>query len=152
MKPNGTLKRVPVSITNLSLDIIFKSPIGSELQMAMFALSNRVAMFGACLIAARRGVIIRIILDKKVSFKTAQLFRNKAALENLPIQVRLSNRMMHNKYLLNKDLDTVLTGTANFTTDAAERHSEHMILFTNEKALTKKFDANFNLIWSRLKE
>jgi hypothetical protein len=149
-KPSGKCKRVPVTLTTLALDLISRSRPSDTLKVAMYGLSSRVPEYGALLDAARRGVRLLILLDRAISVPVSAALLAASIVECLPIQVRLGSRMMHQKYVVHPESGTVLTGTANMTTDASFRHSEQRILLRGCPAIAEKFAADFDTIWSRL--
>jgi phosphatidylserine/phosphatidylglycerophosphate/cardiolipin synthase-like enzyme len=148
--PTGRSKVVPLTITNLALDFIFRSQPGETLLVAMYGLSTRVPEYGALLHMARRGVHLRILLDGKVGRHTAEALSRVCGSERLPIQVRHGYRTMHQKYVVNIDSADVLTGTANMSTDASARHSEHRLRMLGHGSLARQFAADFETIWSRV--
>lgn len=148
MSNSGSYKKVPVDLSTLLLDLIFRSKEGSLLRFAIFALSPRVPEYGALLEASRRGVRIRIILGVKGD--TVNKVREVARAENLPLEIRSGGRCMHQKYAVDLDAGNVLTGTANMTTDASERHAEHRFLIKANKDLALQFANDFDAIWKRM--
>jgi len=149
-KPLGKNKHVPLTLTNLALDTIFRAQPGDTLHVAMYGLSVRVPEYGALLDAARRGVRIFLLLDGSVGAELVGRIAIARQLESLPIEVRTGCKMMHQKYIVHLNSHTVLTGTANMTTDASGRHSEQRILIRGCPALAGQFLADFQTIWSRL--
>ena len=149
-KPSGRLKEVPLTITALALDVIGRAVRGDTLDVAMYALSARVPEYGALLEAARRGVRIRILLDRQIGGAVIAQLTALLAREDLPIEVRAGSRMMHQKYIVHPRCHTVLTGTANMTTDASGRHAEQRILIRDDPGLTARFLRDFETIWMRL--
>jgi phosphatidylserine/phosphatidylglycerophosphate/cardiolipin synthase-like enzyme len=148
--PAGTAKRVPLTITALALDVIYRARPGETLLIAMHGLSIRVPEYGALLDAARRGVRLRVLLDRKVGKRTAESLSRVRQREQLSIQVKGGCRMMHQKYVVNVDSPAVLTGTANMSTDASTRHSEHRIRVLGDESLANQFAADFETIWNRV--
>ena len=148
--PTGKTRRVPLTITTLALDVIFRARPGETLLIAMYGLSTRVPEYGALLNAARRGVRLRVLLDGKVGKRTADSLSRVRQLEQLAIQVKIGHRMMHQKYIVNPNSATVLTGTANMSTDSSARHSEHRIRILGDKTLAREFATDFEMIWSRV--
>jgi phosphatidylserine/phosphatidylglycerophosphate/cardiolipin synthase-like enzyme len=148
--PIGRTKRVALTISTLAIDVIDRAQAGETLLIAMYALSQRVPEYGALLAAARRGVILRILLDGKVGKEIAQRLSRVSLQEHLPIQVKYGTRMMHQKYVVNVDTAVVLTGTANMSTDASTRHSEHRIRVSANPGLADQFIADFETIWTRV--
>jgi phosphatidylserine/phosphatidylglycerophosphate/cardiolipin synthase-like enzyme len=149
-KHSGKIKRVPLTLTTLALDFIFRAKTGHSLKIAFYALSSRVPEYGALLDAARRGVRLFVILDGKVGITMLSrlvAIRNK---ENLPIELRAGCRTMHQKYLIHPQTYSVLTGTANMSTDASNRHSEHRILIRENPSVAESFLNDFDTLWARL--
>ena len=150
-KPGGAVKSVPLTLTTLALDTIVAAAPGERLFVAVYGLSARVPEYGALLDAARRGVGVSVLLDGTVGGSLVVRLGGVAAREGLPIRVRAGSRTMHQKYLVHPESGTVLTGTANMSTDASRRHSEHRIRWQHRPALAARFLADFEAIWSRLR-
>jgi phosphatidylserine/phosphatidylglycerophosphate/cardiolipin synthase-like enzyme len=149
-KPSAKSKRVPLTLTTLALDTIFRAEPGDTLKIAMYGLSTRVPEYGALLEAARRGVRLFVLLDGSVGADVVGRLVIARHLEDLPIEVRTGCKMMHQKYVVHPNSATVLTGTANMTTDASDRHSEQRIVVRGCSALAEQFCADFHTIWARL--
>ncbi len=149
-KPNGSWAWVPCTPTNLSIDFLNRCEEGQEVLVAMYALSTRVAEFNGIVQAARRGVRFQIILNRQNGIPSQERFRKYAQEEKLSLEVKLSNKMMHSKYLVNEAAGLLLTGTANMTTDAKWRHVEHRLLIREETHLNAAFAADFRRMWERL--
>lgn len=148
--PYRKSKSVPLTLTNLALDTIFRAAPGETIKIAMYALSRRVPEYGALINAARRGVRLFVLLDGTVGVEVAAALKQVCQLQDLPIQVRITRKMMHQKYIVNPEAATVLTGTANMSTDASTRHSEHRIRISGDRGLSALFCSDFDTIWSRL--
>lgn len=149
-KPSGAVKRVPLTLTTLALDTIAQARAGDRLLVAMYGLSARVPEYGALLDAARRGVRLRVLLDGKVGKSTLLRLATVAHREGLPVRLRAGARTMHQKYVVHPETDAVLTGTANMSTDASLRHTEHRIAWRGDRGVTAAFLADFEAIWARL--
>ncbi|MES0824962.1 phospholipase D-like domain-containing protein [Ruegeria sp. SCP11] len=147
--PNGKPRMRPLSITTLSLAVIFAARPGDRLWLAMFGLSPRVAEFGALLDAARSGVLVRVILDASVGGEVAIRLRSIVAQEALSVEVRTSARTMHQKYCLCPERSCIATGTANMSVDSSKRHSEHRMLLRDSPDLTAVFCKDFDDIWEK---
>jgi phosphatidylserine/phosphatidylglycerophosphate/cardiolipin synthase-like enzyme len=150
--PSGKSKCVALTITNLAIETILRAASGDTLRVAMYGLSARVPEFGALLDAARRGVAILVLLNRATGSETASRLREAAQREGLPIEVRTAGRMMHQKYIVHAGTATVVTGTANMSTDASHRHAEHRIRIGGCDTLAAKFCADFDQIWDRMRE
>jgi phosphatidylserine/phosphatidylglycerophosphate/cardiolipin synthase-like enzyme len=148
--PAGNLRLVPVTITHLALDTIFQTKPGDTIQLAMYGLSPRVPEYGALLDAARRGVRLQILLDRVAGGDAAIRLSTARDAHGLPIEVRTAGRMMHQKYLIHRETGTVVTGTANMSTDASTRHWEHRIRIGGCPRIAAQYSADFDEIWSRL--
>jgi phosphatidylserine/phosphatidylglycerophosphate/cardiolipin synthase-like enzyme len=148
--PTGRTKIVPLTITTLALDFIFRARPGETLMVAMYGLSTRVPEYGALLDMARRGVHLQILLDGKVGRRTAESLSRLCGSERLPIEVKYGYRTMHQKYVVNTASGDVLTGTANMSTDASARHSEHRVSVRGHHRLAHQFAADFETIWNRV--
>ena len=71
--------------------------------------------------------------------------------QQLPIHLRATGRkVMHQKYIVHPEGATVLTGTANLSTDASDRHSEHRLLWRGDQRATDAFVSDFETMWKRL--
>lgn len=150
-KASGQKKRVPLSISTVALDVIFSADSSSEIWLCMYAISQRVPVYGALLNAARKGITIKMILDLEANQQFIELLQDKITQEDLPIQIRAGKRGMHQKYMLDAAKGNLVTGTANMSTDASDRHAEHRFLFRNNKAITVQFKKDFQTIWERLR-
>lgn len=149
-KPSGKVKSVPLTLSTIMLDPIFRAQSGDILKIAMYSLSTRVPEYGALLEAAMKGVSLYLILDREVGRNIVGQLRAVAACHDLPIQVRAGSRKMHQKYLIHPQSRTVVFGTANMTTDSTNRHSENRILVRGDDLLLENFVADFDTIWNRL--
>lgn len=148
-KPAGRQKRIPLSLSALSLQVIHRAVHGDCLKIAMFAFSRRVSEYSAIIDAARRGVIILILTDKRTS---RSLLQELDSIRSLPIKVRTGQMYMHQKYIIHPNSGTVAVGTANFTIDSSRRHSENRVIFDGQYAVAKRFEQDFDRIWDRLSQ
>jgi len=152
MKRSGIEKSVPLTISTLTLDTLFRVKKGSTVRIAMYALSQRIPEFGILLEMSKAGIRIKMILDATICGKVykrllEQLGQNPKCL----MEIRLSNRTMHQKYIIDTARGVVLTGTANLTTDSLFRHCEHRIRIEN-KALAEQFRTDFEMLWKSCSE
>lgn len=150
LRPSGQRKPAPCSVNAVALEAIRSVPSGAPIKVAMYAMSKRVPEYAALLDAARRGCPVSVLLDRKIGKGFGEDLAARAQSERLPIEVRGTNRRMHQKYLVAPQCDMVVTGTANMTLDSASRHAEHRILFRNDAHLCEKFAQDFATIWERV--
>lgn len=148
-KLSGKVKDVPLTLSTLALDVIARARPGEALKVAMYALSARVPEYGALLDAARRGVSLQVVLDPAVGATIYHQLAGVAQRENLPIETRFANRTMHQKYIVHPESLSVLTGTANLSTDSSRRHAEQRLLIRENAALADSFLLDFNTMWAR---
>jgi phosphatidylserine/phosphatidylglycerophosphate/cardiolipin synthase-like enzyme len=91
--------------------------------------------------ASRRGVSVKVILDKSQArtkgFSPAKLLSDY----HIPIWVDYHPSIAHNKVMI-IDRDTVITGSFNFTKAAEERNAENVIIIS-DKELAKKYINNW---------
>ena len=148
-KPSGKTKQVPLTLTTVALDMIARAQRGDRLLVAMYGISARVPEYGALLDAARRGVRLQVLLDGHIGKSVLYRFAIVGHREGLPLRLRAGTRMMHQKYIVHPETSTVLTGTANLSTDASARHTEHRIVLRHNRDVTVRFLEDFDAIWSR---
>ena len=146
--PSGRRKSRPFSVTSMALAVIIAARPGESLWLAMYGLSPRVAEYGALLDAARFGVFVRALLDARVGGETATRLRHQARREDLPVEVRTCNRIMHQKYIVRPGSGELATGTANMSTDSSLRHAEHRMLIVRSPSLASAFADDFDRIWT----
>lgn len=149
-KPSGRSKTVPLTLESLALEAFNRSKEGDLLRIAMFALSRRAVEYSALLEAAGRGVRVRLVLDRRASKSVVEDLSELVRCRILPIELRVSNRFMHQKYVVSSAAALVATGTANFTPDSSRRHAENRLLFRNDHTLADAFVEDFDRIWARL--
>jgi len=150
LRPSGTRKPAPVTINSVALEAIRSVPDGHKIDIAMYAMSPRVPEFTALIEAAKRGCKLRVLLDGKLGRSMATRLVRHANEKGLDIQVCVTNRRMHQKYMVAPMDDIVVTGTANMTEDATERHADHRVLFKNAPEMAASFEQDFQTIWQRV--
>jgi phosphatidylserine/phosphatidylglycerophosphate/cardiolipin synthase-like enzyme len=91
--------------------------------------------------ASRRGVVVKIILDKSQvrtnGFSSAKLLSDY----HIPLWIDYSPSIAHNKVMI-IDREIVITGSFNFTKAAEERNAENVIIIF-DKELAKKYINNW---------
>lgn len=150
LRTGGQRRAAPLTLNTLALEAIRSVPDGATLNVAMYALSNRVPEFQALIAAAKRGCRLRLLLDRKINGAGIARLENLARASSLPMEIRSTRRRMHQKYLSCPDTGMVLTGTANMTMDATMRHADHRILLRHAPDLAAEFSADFETIWQRV--
>ena len=96
--------------------------------------------------AAARGVSVRVALDAKVAggkYSVATFFSN----HGIPTRLDGAHAIHHHKFMV-VDGKSVLTGSFNFTSSAAQKNAENAIVIWNDKDLAARYAAEFDLHWS----
>ena len=146
---SGVKKLVPLTLEVLAQEVFNRSRQGDILRIAMFAFSRRGPEYLSMLEAARRGVVIRLLIDSRASENLRARLEPLITDEALPIVLRVTNRFMHQKYMVLEREALVMTGTANFTADSSRRHVESRLLIDGERSFVAQFIFNFDTIWNR---
>lgn len=91
--------------------------------------------------AKRRGVDVRVILDKSQrseKYSGATFLAN----EGVPVFIDAGHRIAHNKVMV-IDGQTVITGSFNFTKAAESGNAENVLLILHAPELAKKYGENW---------
>ncbi len=99
------------------------------------------AISGAVLEANKRGVHIRIVLDKSQRSdhnSAATLLANRG----IPVYVDDQHGIAHNKLIL-IDGKVLITGSFNFSKASEERNAENLLIIRNHPKLMADYQANF---------
>lgn len=91
--------------------------------------------------AHRRGVVVKVILDKSQATEryTAATFLARAG---VPVVIDGRPAIAHNKVMI-LDGEAVFTGSFNFTRSAQDRNTENGILIRGDSALTGAYSRNW---------
>lgn len=146
---SGARKIVPLTLEVLAQDVFNRSRPGDILRIAMFAFSRRGPEYLSMLEAARRSVTVRLLIDSRASENLRGRLEPLIADEALPIALRITNRFMHQKYMVLEREALLMVGTANFTADSSRRHVESRLLVDGHASLSTQFIGNFDTIWDR---
>lgn len=124
--------------TNLIVAAIARA----QKEILVQAYSFTSAPIAKALVAAhKKGVNVRIILDrsqfKNRGFSSAKFFNDY----QLPVMVDFEPNIAHNKVMIIDD-KVVITGSFNFTRAAQEKNTEN-VLIISDAALAKKYKANW---------
>ena len=152
LRAGGARRPAPLTLNTLSMEAIRSVPPGAQIDIAMYALSNRVPEFQDLIAAAKRGCRVRLLLDRKINAKGIERLQTLVDETGLPIELRSTGRRMHQKYIACPEIGMVLTGTANMTMDATMRHADHRILLRHSPDLAAEFSADFETIWQRVSQ
>lgn len=114
---------------------------GTVLVQAYSFTSARIAK--ALLDAKKRGVDVRVLLDKSqagnLSYSSVTFFRNSG----IPAKVDRAHAIAHNKVMI-IDGSVVITGSFNFTRAAEERNAENLLVIRDKK-LAARYTNNWKM-------
>lgn len=99
----------------------------------------------ALLAAKKRGVSVKIILDKSQmsqSYSSSTFFMN----QGFDMRIDAKHAIYHNKVIIIDD-KTVITGSFNFTKAAEMKNAENVIIIRNNPELAKRYTENWRHHW-----
>lgn len=99
----------------------------------------------ALLQASKRGVEVRVVLDKS---QETEKYTSATFLANSGIPVRIDSgfAIAHNKVMILDD-ETVITGSFNFTKAAEERNAENVLILRGNKEVARLYRQNWQWRW-----
>jgi len=106
--------------------------------------------------AVGRGVTIRFVFQSASDHRTSPSGTTSARLEELGIEVRWINKIMHHKFAIidgpRADLSyategTLATGSGNWSNSAATRYDENTVIIRGNAELNLRYQREFNLLW-----
>jgi phosphatidylserine/phosphatidylglycerophosphate/cardiolipin synthase-like enzyme len=99
----------------------------------------------ALLAAKKRGVSIKIILDKS---QVSQRYSASTFFANQGFDLRINDKhaIFHNKVMV-IDGDTVITGSFNFTKAAENKNAENLLIIRANRQVAKAYEENFWSHW-----
>ena len=123
------------------------------IDVAMYSFTSR-PLARALLRAKKRGVKIRVILDKKAS-GSSNRYSKYPFLKSNGISVRFAiphtawgrEGLMHNKFAV-IDKKTVITGSANWTASAFKINDENVIIIKRYE-IANVYEKEFEYLWKR---
>jgi len=131
----------------------------TSLDIAMYSFSDE-GIFDALEAAVQRGVTVRFVFetaseDRKLSGSALDNSRS-ARLENMGIDVRWVNKIMHHKFAivdgprtsLSQAQDALLiTGSGNWSYGAATKYDENTLFLRGAEEVTLRMQREFNHMW-----
>jgi len=134
---------------------------GTSLDIAMYNLSdsNIEKALGR---AIGRGVAIRAVTDNASADVKSPAGTKSARLEQLGINVRYVNKIMHHKLMLVDGPQdgtaaaaaaaTLVTGSGNWSSGAATRYDENTLFLSVVPELALRYQREFNLLWDHSRD
>jgi phosphatidylserine/phosphatidylglycerophosphate/cardiolipin synthase-like enzyme len=132
----------------------------SSLDVAMYSLSDAGAK-AALDRAVGRGVKVRFIFEDGNADSKDPAGSKSAGLEQLGINVRYVNKIMHHKFMIvdgpRDDTSTaasatLVTGSGNWSNGAATRYDENTLFLTGVPRVVLAYQAEFNLMWDHSRD
>ena len=96
--------------------------------------------------ASRRGVKVFVLVDAAEADKGYSAVRFLAN-ERVPVRTNGRYAIQHNKFMV-IDGHTVQTGSFNYTSSAAQRNAENVLVVRNAPALAAQYDAEWRRLWN----
>lgn len=95
--------------------------------------------------AAKRGVTVRVVLDKS---QETEKYTSATFLANAGVPVRIDDdfAIAHSKIMILDD-ENIVTGSFNFTKAAEERNAENVLVIRGNKELAKLYMQNWQWRW-----
>jgi len=99
----------------------------------------------ALLEAAKRGVSVRVVLDKS---QETEKYTSATFLANSGVPVRIDDdfAIAHSKIMIMDD-ENIVTGSFNFTKAAEERNAENVLVIRGNRELAKLYVQNWQWRW-----
>ena len=127
----------------------------TSIDIAMYSFSDR-GIQDALQRAVSRGVTIRMIFETASSDRSSPAGTASARLEDMGIEVRWINKIMHHKFAIidgaRTDLAaaanaTLVTGSGNWSNSAGTRYDENTLFFHGNVELALRYQREFNHLW-----
>lgn len=99
----------------------------------------------ALLEASKRGVNVRVVLDKS---QETEKYTSATFLANSGVPIRIDDdfAIAHSKIMI-LDEENIITGSFNFTKAAEERNAENVLVIRGNKELAKLYSQNWQWRW-----
>jgi phosphatidylserine/phosphatidylglycerophosphate/cardiolipin synthase-like enzyme len=116
----------------------------TSIQVAAYSFTSR-PIATALRDAARRGIEVRVVIDAQEASKGYSAARSLA---NSGVAVRANARyaIQQNKFMV-IDASVVQTGSFNYTSSAAERNAENVVVIKDAPELARAFAAEWRRLW-----
>jgi len=131
-----------------------------SLDIAMYSFSDN-GVRDAIARALARGVEVRMIFEKANSDKSSPEGTASARLEDLGVDVRYVNKIMHHKFVIvdgprdyasRAHTASIASGSANWSSSAGTRYDENTVFVTGSAELALRFQREFNLLWENSRD
>ncbi|MFZ5440107.1 MAG: phospholipase D-like domain-containing protein [Myxococcota bacterium] len=146
---DGVVSPARASVTVAATDLFNRAKAGERIDVAMYGASPSSPEFRSLLEAARRGAVVRVVLNDDYTGPAASALKALAA-QGYPVDVRIQKaKTMHEKFgVVGND---VFFGSANFSESSSTKHSENRITVKNHEETATQFKARFEELWGKSK-
>jgi len=146
---DGTVSSVKASVTVGATDLFNKAKPGQAIAVAMYGMSASSPEAKALIEAAKRGVIVRVVINDDFSASTVAALKALKA-QGHPIDIRVQTaKTMHEKFGVVGD--DAFSGSANFSESSSTKHSEDRFTVKNHPEIAAQFQSQFELLWAKSK-
>ncbi|MDP3157784.1 MAG: phospholipase D-like domain-containing protein [Archangium sp.] len=144
---DGVVSPTRASVTVAATDLFNRAKAGDPISVAMYGASPTAPEFVSLLAAARRGAVVRVVLENNYTAPAAAALKALAA-QGYPVEVRIQKaKTMHEKFgVVGND---VFFGSANFSESSSTKHSENRITVKNHQETASMFQNRFDEIWGK---
>ncbi|MFT7624325.1 MAG: phosphatidylserine/phosphatidylglycerophosphate/cardiolipin synthase-like enzyme [Myxococcota bacterium] len=132
-----------------------------SIDIAMYSFSDS-GVSSALEAAIDRGVTVRFVFESARSEKNSPEGSKSSRLEDLGVDVRYVNKIMHHKYAIfdgptaddpgAAHTATLLTGSANWSNSAATRYDENTTLIRGHQESLLRFQREFDMMWNHSRD
>lgn len=144
---DGVIGSTRASVTVAATDLFNRARAGEEIDVAMYGASPSAPEFVSLLAAAKRGAVVRVVLENDFTAPAAAALKALAS-QGYPVEVRIQKaKTMHEKFgVVGND---VFFGSANFSESSSTKHSENRITVKNHEETATVFKSRFEEIWTK---
>lgn len=146
---DGVVGNARASVTVAATDLFNRAKAGETIDVAMYGASPSAPEFVAMVNAAKRGAVVRVILNDDYTGPAAAALKALAT-QGYAVDVRIQKaKTMHEKFgVVGND---VFFGSANFSESSSTKHSENRITVKNHDETANQFKSRFTEIWDKSK-
>ncbi|MFT5356695.1 MAG: phosphatidylserine/phosphatidylglycerophosphate/cardiolipin synthase-like enzyme [Polyangiales bacterium] len=145
--------------THLARAVELINAAEDSVDVAMYSMSNS-QVISALGRAAQRGVSVRMIFHPALAERRDPAGTRSASLEDMGIDVRYINKIMHHKYVIvdgprgdagNTD-GVLMTGSGNWSNSAGSRYDENTVVFHAHAELLLRYEQEFHHLWTHSRD
>ncbi|MDP1824873.1 MAG: phospholipase D-like domain-containing protein [Archangium sp.] len=144
---DGVIGNSRASVTVAATDLFNRAKAGQTIDVAMYGASPSAPEFVALIAAAKRGAVVRVVLEDGFTAPAAAALKALAT-QGYAVDVRIQKaKTMHEKFgVVGND---VFFGSANFSESSSTKHSENRIAVKNHEETANVFRSRFDEIWAK---